>query len=78
MNALHLVDQKNAWIVKPLDRVCTGVSPTIKPAAVGDGVGRGVGAYLPSDLRRGAAYKKRVCNGEGSLFRIINLDQNSN
>ena len=56
MNALHLVDQKNAWIVKPLDRVSTGVSPTIKPAAVGDGVGRGVGAYLPSDLRRGAAY----------------------
>lgn len=26
MNALHLVDPKNAWIVKPLDRIDTSVS----------------------------------------------------
>ena len=28
MNALHLVDPKNAWIVKPLDRVEINVSCT--------------------------------------------------
>jgi len=34
MNALHLVDPKNAWIVKPLDRVNTGKSdepPNMSP-----------------------------------------------
>ena len=59
MNALHLVDQKNAWIVKPLDRVNTGVSLNVHTitGAVGDGFGGwgGVGAYLLSDLKKWGA-----------------------